>query len=66
MRRFFALLTGLVLLTSVLGCNCICGKCDCGAYCPCVGGNCIGAPQPVPAGQPVHAEPIKAMPKGGE
>jgi len=67
MRRLLISLSGLVLLSSALGC-CICGKCDCTEYTPCAGGHCIGGDHPatVSDGTAIQAEPLRVMPKGGE
>lgn len=70
MRRLIASLTGFVLLSSVLGCHCTCGVCDCSSYSPCAGSCCTGgdhiAPSPAPAGQVIQVEPLKTMPKGAD
>jgi hypothetical protein len=68
MRRILASLTGLVLLSSVLGCNHTAGRCDCADYTPCAGACCLGGDGPIPNGGPIgghviQAEPLKAMPK---
>ncbi|HMF11323.1 MAG TPA: hypothetical protein VKE94_03430 [Gemmataceae bacterium] len=71
MRRLLTLMSGLVLLSSVLGCH-TAGRCDCTEYTPCAGGCCIGGDHPVIApgasGQTIVAEPLKTapMPAGGK
>ena len=65
MRHILNALTGLVLLSSALGCHHTCGVCDCTDHTPCAGACCAGSIQPVPAGQVIQAEPLKVMPKGG-
>ena len=65
MRHILNALTGLVLLSAVVGCHHTCGVCDCTNHTPCAGGCCIGIDTPAPAGTAIPAEPLKVMPKGG-
>lgn len=65
MRRVFASLIGLFMLTSILGCH-TAGVCDCVPYEPCAGGCCIGNGHPIQGAPIIRPEAIKAMPKGGE
>jgi hypothetical protein len=63
MRRLLTALSGLVLLSSVVGCH-TCGVCDCGSYTPCAGRCCAVSDQPDPGTHVIRVESIKAMPKG--
>jgi hypothetical protein len=64
MRQILTALTGLVLLASLIGCNCICGKCDCGTYTPCAGACCPVSSVPSIGTAEFPVETLKFMPKG--